>query len=215
MADGPGCACGCPNTFSTRDAKADLERYRKHGAEKTTRALVDAIAAEGVTDATLLDIGAGIGAIQLGLLPRGLASAESVDASPAYVRLARGEAARLGYADRTKGHVGDFVALAAEVPAADIVTLDRVVCCYSDAASLMAVATAHARRAVGLVYPRVTWWLRAGAAIANALMPIFRQKTVIYIHPDAAVDGPLRAAGFERRLVQRTLVWQVALYVRN
>ena len=120
-----------------------------------------------------------------------------------------------GVADRIEFVEGDFVRRAGSIDPADIVTLDRVVCCYSDAASLMAVATAHARRAVGLVYPRVTWWLRAGAAIANALMPIFRQKTVIYIHPDAAVDGPLRAAGFERRLVPRTLLWQVALYVRQ
>ena len=215
MSDGGGCSCGCPNTFSTRDAKADLDRYRKHGPEGTTRSLIDAIATEGVTGATLLDIGAGIGAIQLGLLPAGLTSAESVDASPAYVRLARGEATRQGFADRTNGRVGDFVTLAPEVADADIVTLDRVVCCYSDVGALMAAATGHARRVVGLVYPRVTWWLRAGATIANALMPVLRQKSVIYVHPDAAIDRPLRSAGFERRLVKRTFVWQVALYVRQ
>jgi magnesium-protoporphyrin O-methyltransferase len=214
MPDAP-CSCGCPNTFSTRDARADLERYQRNGPQDTTRALIDAIAAEGVAGATLLDIGAGIGAIQLGLLPLGLARAESVDASPAFVRLARGEAARQGLANRTNGRVGDFVALAPEMDSADIVTLDRVVCCYSDVASLMAAATNHARRVVGLVYPRVTWWLRAGATIANALMPLLRQTSIIYIHPDAAVDEPLRAAGFERRFVKRTLVWQVALYVRQ
>jgi hypothetical protein len=46
-------------------------------------------------------------------------------------------------------------------------------------------------------------------------MPLLRQTSIIYIHPDAAVDEPLRAAGFERRFVKRTLVWQVALYVRQ
>jgi Methyltransferase domain len=215
MTDDGGCGCGCPNTFSTRDAKADLERYRRKGPEVTTRALVDAIVAEGVTGATLLDIGAGVGAIQLELLPVGLASAETVDASPAFVRLARGEATRHGYADRTTGHVGDFVALAPDMAPADIVTLDRVVCCYSDAASLMAAATEHARRVVGLVYPRVTWWMRLGATIANLVLPRLRRPSVIYIHPDAAIHEPLRAAGFERRDIKRTLAWQVALYVRQ
>lgn len=215
MSDGGGCSCGCPNTFSTRDAKADLDRYHRKGPEPTTRALIDAIVAEGITGATLLDVGAGIGAIQLGLLPVGLASAESVDASSAYVRLARGEATRRGYAEQTHGRVGDFVALAPEMEPADIVTLDRVVCCYSDAASLMAATTAHARRVVGLVYPRVTWWMRLGATIANPLLRLLRRPSTIYIHPNAAIDEPLRTAGFQRRDIKRTLAWQVALYVRH
>lgn len=215
MTDGGGCSCGCPNTFSTRDAKADLARYRRDGPQLTTRALIDALIAEGVTGSTLLDIGAGIGAIQLELLPVGLARAESVDASPAFVRLARGEAMRRGFGDRTSGRVGDFVALAPEMAASDIVTLDRVVCCYSDVTSLMAAATTHARRAVGLVYPLDTWWMRLGARIANAVMPLLRRPSVIYIHSNAAIHEPLRAAGFKRRHIKRTLAWQVVLYVRQ
>jgi SAM-dependent methyltransferase len=211
----PGCSCGCANTFSTRDAKADLERYRRQGPAATTRSLIDAIVAEGVSGRTLLDIGAGIGAIQLGLLPAGLAGAEVVDASPPYVRLARGEAARQGFANRTSGRVGDFVAIAPDVAPADIVTLDRVICCYSDVGALVEAAADHARRLVGLVYPRATWWVRIGAAIANTVLPLLRRPSVLYVHPDAAVEGPLRAAGFEPRGIKRTLLWQVVLYARN
>jgi magnesium-protoporphyrin O-methyltransferase len=215
MPDPSGCTCGCPNTFSTRDAKADLDKYRRDGPASTTRALIEAIVAEGVFGSTLLDIGAGIGAIQLGLLPAGLASAEVVDASAPYVRLARGEAGRRGYADRTKGRVGDFVAIAPDVAAADIVTLDRAICCYSNVASLMDATTAHARRMVGLVYPRVAWWTRLAASIANVVLPLLRRPSVLYVHPDAAVEDPLRAAGFHRRAVKQTLLWQVVLYVRS
>ena len=207
------CGCGCPHTFGTRDAKADLKRYRERGPEPTTRALIDAIVARGIDGATLLDIGSGIGAIQLGLLGAGLSRAESVDASAAYVRLARGEANRRGFADRTSGRVGDFVAIAGDVQAADVVTLDRVVCCYSDPVALVTRAAAHARSMVGLVYPRTWRWMRWLARVANAVIPSFRRQP-IFIHPNAVVDEPLRAAGFERRDVTRTLVWQVALYVR-
>jgi Methyltransferase domain len=207
-------SCGCANTFGTRDAKADLKRYQQRGPEPTTRALIDAIVARGIEGATLLDIGAGIGALQLALLPAGVARAQSVDASSAYVRLARGEAARRGYADRTSGRVGDFVEVAADVGAADIVTLDRVVCCYRDPVTLVARAAEHARMMVGLVYPRTSAWIRAVARIANSVIPTFRRQP-IYIHPDAAVDAPLRAAGFARVPVKRTLIWQVALYVRT
>jgi magnesium-protoporphyrin O-methyltransferase len=112
------------------------------------------------------------------------------------------------------GRAGDFVAIAADVPDAEIVTLDRVICCYADVAALVGGAANHARRAVGLVYPRVTWWIRAGVWVANRLMPFLRRPAWIFVHPDAAVHEPLHAAGFRRRTVTRTLIWQVVLYVR-
>ena len=115
--DTPICEGGCcANVFSSREAEDDLKRYRKNGPDPTTRALIDAIVAEGVEGASLLDIGGGVGAIQLGLLAAGAARAESVDASEAYVSVARSEAARRGYGDRTVGRVGDFVAIADQIP---------------------------------------------------------------------------------------------------
>src|SRR5215213_6050670 len=101
------CACGgCVNTFSTKEAENDLRRYRKDGPDATTRALIDAIRSEGIKGASVLDIGGGIGAIQLELLAAGAATAESVDASEAYVTVARAEAERRGVADRTAHHFG-------------------------------------------------------------------------------------------------------------
>ena len=35
-----------------------------------------------------------------------------------------------GYDDRWHGIVGDFVEIADQVPRADVVTLDKVICCY-------------------------------------------------------------------------------------
>lgn len=158
MPDPAPCSCGCPNTFSTKEADADLTRYVKEGPNPSTRALIAAIVAEGIEGSTLLDIGAGIGAIQLELLAAGAKSAELVDATDAYVAAAGAEAERRGYGDRARGRVGDFVALAGEIGPADVVTLDKVVCCYTDMPALLGHAGEHARRMVGLVYPRDTWW---------------------------------------------------------
>jgi 2-polyprenyl-3-methyl-5-hydroxy-6-metoxy-1,4-benzoquinol methylase len=209
------CDCGCANVFSSREAENDLKRYRKQGPDQTTGALIDAIVAEGVEGASVLDVGGGIGAIQLGLLAAGAAHATSIDATDAYVETARAEAARQGYGDRVTGRLGDFVELAPTIDDADVVTLDRVICCYPDLARLLGSAAGKARRSVGLVYPRLTWWNRVAARAIAAWGWLTRDPTRWYLFPDAAVDGLLRAAGFERRDVSRSFIWQVVLYQRR
>ncbi|MCI0347549.1 MAG: methyltransferase domain-containing protein [Chloroflexi bacterium] len=211
MPDRPSCDC-CPNTFSAKEADGDLERYRDKGADPTTRALIDAIVAEGVAGASLLDIGGGIGVIALELLAAGVARAVAVDASEAYVEAARAEAERRGYGDRTSAHLGDFVGLAPEVDPADVVTLDRVVCCYPDVHALLGAASAKANRLVGLVYPRDTWWNRIAARVIAAWGWLTRDPTRWYLYRTAEVDRILRAAGFSGREVKRTFIWQVVVY---
>jgi methyltransferase family protein len=209
------CDCGgCANVFSDKNAADDLKRYLRQGADRSTRELIAAVRAEGVEGARLLDIGGGIGAIQLELLAAGAMSAESVDASAAYIAVARAEAARRGLADRTSYRAGDFVAVAAEVAPADVVTLDRMVCCYSDMPALLDRAAGHAERLLGLVYPRDAWWMRLVAAAMNGVTRLVRGQFRYYAHSEAAMDARIRSHGFERRHLRRYLLWQVALYVR-
>lgn len=210
----PACDCCGPNTFDDKLAKDDLERYRKQGPDPTTKTLLDAIKAQGIDGATVLDIGGGIGAIQLELLAAGAASVVAVDASEAYVGVARAEAERRGYADRTSAHVGDFTELASDIPSADIVTLDRVVCCDPDLQALLGTAASHARRMVGLVYPRVTWWNRVGARGIAFWGWITRDPTRWHLHPVPDIDRALWQAGFEKHELARTFIWEVALYLR-
>lgn len=214
MLDETPCGCGCPNTFSSKEADGDLERYLKKGADGTTRALIDAIVAEGIDGATLLDIGGGIGAIQLELLGKGAARATSVDATDAYVDVVRTEAERRGFGDRLSARVGTFESLAHEIESADIVTLDRVVCCDPDLPGLLGGAAARALRMVGLVYPRDRWWNQIAARGLAIMGWIKRDPTRWYLHRTPQIDAILRGAGFERRDVDRSLIWQVALYVR-
>jgi hypothetical protein len=207
--------CGCVNTFSSKEAEADLKRYRSHGVEGATKALVDAIKDEGIAGATLLDIGGGIGAIQLELLGNGLAKSDSVDATEAYVAVARAEADRRGYAERATHRFGTLNDLASEIEAADIVTLDKVICCDPNVDELLDMVSSKARRMVGLIYPRVTWWNKLASRLIAAWCWITRDSTRWHIHSEAELDRRLRAAGFVGRGIDRTLIWNVALYVRS
>jgi Methyltransferase domain len=212
-----GCCChGVEQIFGERTARHDLRRYRKHGPSKPTRVLLDALRRAEIEHATLLDIGGGIGAIQHELLAAGAARATSVEASAAYLRVAREEAERRGHADRITDTVGDFVALADRVDPADVVTLDRVICCYPDMESLVGRSADRAKRLYGLVYPRDRWWIGLGIRATNLIMRLSRRAFRAHLHSTSAVDAVVRAHGLTPRAAGRAgPVWQVAVYARE
>ncbi len=209
------CECqGIESKFDPRTARRDLRRLRRRGPLPTTRLLLDDLRARDVAGASLLDIGGGVGAIHHALLDAGAASAVHVDISPAYLAAAREEATRRGHGDRVRFALGDFVQQAPALPSADIVTLDRVICCYPDLEALVGLAAGKARCVLGAVYPRAAWWVRLGIRVENLLSRLRRSDFRVYLHPPAAIDGVLRAHGLERATLRRTLAWEVATYAR-
>ena len=209
------CHCrGAETLFDAKVATRELRQYRRRGPRKTTRLLLDALEAAGVAGRTLLDIGGGVGVVQHELLRAGVTEASGVEASAAYLAAAREEAARQGHADRLRLEHGNFVELAPTLPPADIVTLDRVICCYPDMPALVGLSVALAREAYGLVYPRDTWWVKVGLALGNLALWARRNPFRTYAHPTAAVDALVRGHGFAPRFMRRTLIWQVVVYRR-
>ncbi|MCI0577669.1 MAG: class I SAM-dependent methyltransferase [Chloroflexi bacterium] len=209
------CQCqGIESLFDRQTAAKELKAYRRQGPPKETRILLEALQAAGVEGHSLLDIGGGIGAIQHELA----AVAEAitnVDASTAYLNAAREEARQRGYADRASYHHGNFVDLAPNLEPADVVTLDRVVCCYHDAESLVSLSAALAGRLYGLIYPRDTWWMKLFGRVFNAMFRLRRHPFRLFIHPTAAVDTLIRRQGLEPQFYRRSGVWQVAVYQRR
>lgn len=200
--------------FSRRAARRDLRRYRRKGPHATTRHLLRMLRQEDLRDRRLLDVGGGVGAIQHELLREGLARAVHVDASAAYLQASEAEAARRGHRERVEYHHGDFVELAGDLPQADVVTLDRVVCCYPDMPRLVQASAARARHLYGLTYPREHWGTRGGAALANLFFRVRGSAFRTYVHPPAAVAAEVARQGFVLVARARTLLWHVALYRR-
>ena len=200
--------------FDAREAERDLARYRKKGPDKTTRMLLDAIGAEGVEGSTLLDIGGGVGAIQHVLLEAGASRAVSIDASQAYIAAAKKEAERQGLTERIQQRFGDFVDLAPGVEAADIVTLDRVICCYHHVEKLVGLSSAKAKRMYAVVYPRDNWLFRLLVRPLNALSWVRRSPFRVFIHSSAVIEGLVTGNGLRRTYYRKTSVWQVAVYSR-
>jgi len=200
--------------FDARHAAEHLRAYRRDGPAGLTRALISELAADGVEGRTVLDIGGGVGAVHHELLRSGAAAAVDVDASRAYISAAREEAERQGHAERVTYVTGDFVALADEIEPADLVALDRVICCYGDMAALVNRSAALARRRYGLVYPRDSWLGRFGTTLINAWFRLTRSPFRTYIHRTAEVEAIIAAHGLVKRMHRTSLIWQLEVYER-
>lgn len=200
--------------FDARSARRQLAEYRRKGAEGTTRRLLDAILAEGVSGASVMDIGGGVGVIGMELLDAGADRLTNVEASRNSIAVATHEVRRRGYGDRATFHHGDFVQLAPELPAADIVTLDRVVCCYLDWEVLVGRSLERATRLYGLVIPRDRWWMRVSIGAVRTIGRLFGQAYPFSVHPERQIDATIRDGGFQLVFARRGLAWQTLLYRR-
>jgi hypothetical protein len=210
--------CQCREIESVFDrtlAEDELEKARRRGPRRTTRILIEALRARGVKGKTLLDIGGGVGTIQHELLASGVKEAVDVDASSAYLKTARREARRLGLEERVTYHHGNFVEVAPNVRKSDIVTLDRVICCFDDVEDLVAASAKKTRGLYGLVYPRDVWWTRLFVRCINFRRRLQKDEFRIFAHPTRRVESILDAHGLRCTFRRGWGMWQIAVFSRG
>lgn len=212
----PHCHCEeIERCFDIQRVRRELTEYHRHGAAKATRLLIEALQAESIEGMTLLDIGGGIGTIQHALVAAGVSHVLDVDASAAYIAAAREEAERRGLAERIHFAHGNFVELASTIPPVDLVTLDRVICCFNDMPALVSLSAARAQKLYGVVFPHDTWWRRLFNQVRNIMLAIARLPIHFYVYRADAIDAVVRAQGLERRFSCVVDGWQVVIYVRS
>jgi len=199
--------------FNRRVAGKDARRYRRKGLTGTARTLTRL--AGDVAGASVLDIGGGIGAIELELLAAGAERATSVELSGAYEETAAALLAERGVAGRVERRVADFVAAAAEIEPHDVVVLHRVVCCYPDADVLLAAAAGRTRRRLLLTYPQDRSLIRAGVRLVNVFLRLSRCGFRTYAHSVAGMHADLAAHGLVLETTTRDgRLWESAAFVR-
>ena len=211
--------CNCcqitDKTFGEAEAKTNLKDYHRKGPAGQTKLILEAIRSLGLKDAMLLDVGGGIGVIHHELLEDIAREATHVDASSAYLKIATEEARRRGHSERVKFVHADFTDVAADLPPADVVTLDRVVCCYPNFRGLLKAAASHSRQAIALTYPRETWYMRIALHIVNFFQWLSRDSFRVFLHPVADMESLLNGEGLKRVSTHKLFVWEMALYQRS
>ncbi len=211
--------CNCcemeNNTFGEDEAKANLKAYRRRGPAKQTKLILEAVRSLELKQTSLLDIGGGIGTIHHELLKDVANQATHIDASSAYLKIATEEAKRLGHGEQVTFIHADFTDVAAELPQVDVVTLDRVVCCYPNMRELLKAASSKSRKALAMTYPREVWYTKSAIAIMNFFQRLRKDPFRVFVHPVHEMEALLKNEGLQRVVTRRLFIWEMALYQRT
>jgi hypothetical protein len=174
--------------------------------------VVDLLTQLGPKGMTVLEVGGGVGEIQVALLESGVAaSAVNVELSTNWEAAAKTLLAERGLGDRVTRLNGDFVQEAASLPKADAVILHRVVCCYPDWKAMLTAAVSRSDRFVVVTLPRPRLLFRVIVAIENALHGLRKRQFRAFIHPPEEMIELLRLYGFPRVGDGEGPVWRTVI----
>jgi 2-polyprenyl-3-methyl-5-hydroxy-6-metoxy-1,4-benzoquinol methylase len=213
----PSCCdpSGYDEVFGPGFARRQARRYRKRGLGATERDMVEFLAGRGLAGATVLEIGGGVGGVQLELLRRGAARTTNLELVAAYDEPARALAEEAGLSDRIHRRLHDIVEAPDEVEPADVVVLHRVVCCYPDYERLLGTAADHARHLLVFSHPPRNLVSRAAISSQNAVLGLTGRRFRAFTHPPEAMLEVLRARGLAAVHARRGFAWHVEGLVRQ
>jgi magnesium-protoporphyrin O-methyltransferase len=206
---------GYRKIFSEKNAAGELKRYRRRGLDDTSRRIFDVIRQWGLEGKTLLEVGGGIGAIELELLKAGMARAVNVELTPTYEAAAGELIVEAGLTDRIERRLMDFAEATIEVETADVVVLNRVICCYPDMPKLAAAAADRTGGLLVMSFPSRRWWTRLGLTLVNFGFRVIRMEFRIFLHPPALILAAVEQRGFVTKHNQPGLLWQVVALERT
>jgi 2-polyprenyl-3-methyl-5-hydroxy-6-metoxy-1,4-benzoquinol methylase len=195
--------------FGPRFARHLASRYRKHGLDKTATRMVAYLVDRGLDGASVLEIGGGVGAIQLELLGQGASRTTKLELVDAYDTDATDLAEKAGMRDRMTRRQADIAATPGEVETHDIVVLHRVVCCYPDYERLLTAAADHAKRLLVFSHPPRNWVTRTLTRLENVGIRLRDKSFRTFAHPPAAMVAVADGRGLHTEYSYRGPVWQV------
>jgi len=199
---------GYRQIFSEKNAAGEAKRYRRKGLDGTSKRIFDFIRERGVEGKTLLEVGGGIGAIEIELLKAGMARAINVELTPTYESAARELLVEAGLTDLVERRVMDFSEARPEVEPADVVVMNHVICCYPDMPKLADAAANRAKGMLVVSYPNRRWWTRIGLALANFGFWVIRLQFRVFLHSAELIQAAIQQQGLRSRFNERGLLWE-------
>ena len=211
--------CCCPHSVSANRlfsffARRYRKRFSRKGFEPSQKQLLTGLQQVGYSGKRVLEIGSGVGHLHQTLLEQGAQSAVGIDLARNMIEEAESWAVERGLSERARYYQGDFMNMEEELEAADVVILDKVVCCYPDADGLVHKSLSKTRQVYALTYPRDRWYVRAGIAFGAFLMKLLRSNFRPYLHDPIQVEQWITESGFKKQYEANTLVWLTQVFAK-
>jgi len=201
--------------FKPQIARRNLKRYRKKGLGAIERQMVASIPPKDLDGARVLEIGGGIGTIQAELLATGAGEGEIIELVSAYEPYARELAREKRLETRSRFRVADVLAQPETVAPADIVVLNRVVCCSPDGVRLTEMAARLAERTLILSFPRDRFLIRMAASLINRGQRLMGRSFRVFLHPRASLLAAAHSQGLTVATTGQNLAWEFAALRRT
>ena len=212
-------SCCCPHSKSggrifSFFARSYRRRFTKKGFEPSQAQLMAGLEQAGYKNASLLEIGSGVGYLHQTLLDQGAKTAIGIDLAPEMLKEAQSWAAEKGLADRVKYIQGDFIELLDQVEPADVTILDKVVCCYPHAELLVNSSIAKTSRVYALTYPRKRWFIKLAIEIMAVGLKLIRSDFRAFVHNPDDIERWITEAGFKKTYQEQTFIWLTQIYTK-
>ena len=198
--------------FFSRFARLHRKRYKKRGFSSSQKQLISGLKQHEFKEASILDIGCGVGYLHQSLLDHGASRAVGIDLSEGMIHEARALAKEKHLEGRTEYIQGDFVDLADGLAESDFTILDKVVCCYPNAFSLVKTSIEKTTRVYALTYPRNRWFLRFFSTLAAVALKLIGSQFRGYVHDPEKIASWITEKGFKKSYENQTMIWLTQVY---
>ena len=209
--------CTLEGTDKLFSSQADryARKFRKKGLDRAQRAIMRVLEQRGLRGRSVLEVGCGVGGLILSLLRKGGSSGVGFEISQGMIAKAKELARESGVSERVTYVQGDFVSHGVDVPMADIVVLDKVLCCYPDPDVLIERSSAKAAIFYAVSYPRDAVMARSYFTATERLGTMLKWSFHPFYHKPRDLDELIFRQGWEEMDAETTPMRQVKVFRRR
>ena len=203
------------NTFDDQLAKQELGDYLKSGLKKSSLPFMKVLEALPLDNKSVLDIGGGIGALTFELFKKNILKVSHVDLSEPYVKTFRSEVDRRSLTEKVQSYHGDFLDFVNDIETADLVSLDKVICCYPDFDNLVRQSIKKSNVWYAYSIPRTNLTTRIYFFIDKIMNKLKGKNLSVFFHSKDAIERIVIESGFTKLTEKLDGYWRVVLFKKS
>ena len=189
-----------------------LKEYHSKGLPNQSKLMFDYLVSYGIQNHSVMEIGSGAGALHMNLVKSGAKRSIGIDASEWAMKASEQLKKEIDPSINSETITAEISRIKENYGKFSVVIMDRVLCCYPNAETLLESAVLHSSELIAISIPRNLIWIRIGAIIVNTIQSVLRRKFRIFIHSHYRIEEILRTNQFIEIHSEQTRLWRMRVY---